>query len=86
MDQTPNPQQPSDAAEQVTELFEALDAASIVETQEFKQLLDHVPIAIIISKSAQGKQRICYANQAFESLTGLTLSDLAGRGWCPVRP
>ena len=29
----------------------------------------------------RGDQRICYANEAFEKLTGQTLSDFAGRGW-----
>jgi PAS domain S-box-containing protein len=82
MDIPSKPEQPAtETAEQVSELFEALDATNIVETQEFKQLLDHIPIAIVISKSVNGKQRICYANKAFEALTGLSLSDLAGRGW-----
>jgi hypothetical protein len=43
-------QPPAESAEQVTELFDSLDGTKVIETEEFKRFLDHVPIAIIISK------------------------------------
>src|SRR5437879_5746923 len=67
--------------EQVNDLFDSIELAKAVETEEFKQFLNHIPIAIVISKFIRGDQRICYANKAFESLTGLAFSDFAGRGW-----
>jgi PAS domain S-box-containing protein len=52
-----------------------------VNSEEFRRFLDHIPIAIVISKYIRGDQRICYANKAFERLTGQLSSDLCGRGW-----
>ena len=74
-------QPPAESAEQVTELFDSLDGTKVIETEEFKRFLDHVPIAIIISKFIQGHQLTCYANPAFESLMGPTLAENARRDW-----
>jgi hypothetical protein len=68
----PDDQAPAESAEQVTELFDSLDGTKVIETEEFKRFLDHVPIAIVISKFIQGHQLTCYANPAFESLMGPT--------------
>jgi PAS domain S-box-containing protein len=35
----------------------------------------------VVSKLFRGDQRICYANKAFETLTGQDTEDCAGRGW-----
>ena len=59
---------PEPTGKQVTELLDALGDTRVVETDEFKRFLDHIPIAIAISKSAGGRHRICYANPAFEAL------------------
>ncbi|MEA3074181.1 MAG: hypothetical protein QOD29_5627 [Alphaproteobacteria bacterium] len=77
----PDDQAPAESAEQVTELFDSLDGTKVIETEEFKRFLDHVPIAIVISKFIQGHQLTCYANPAFESLMGPTLAETAGRDW-----
>ena len=68
-------------AQQVNDLFDAVELTKAVDTAEFRQFLDHIPIAIVVSKFFRGDQRICYANRAFETLTGRTLSDCTGRGW-----
>jgi PAS domain S-box-containing protein len=62
-------------AGQVTALLDTLGDAKVVETKEFKRFLDHIPIAIVISKSTKLRQRICYANPAFEALMGASLAD-----------
>lgn len=59
---------PEPTGKQVTELLDALGDTRVVENDEFKRFLDHIPIAIAISKSAGGRHRICYANPAFEAL------------------
>jgi PAS domain S-box-containing protein len=66
---------------QVNDLFEWPELAKIVETSEFKHFLDHIPIAIIVSKLMRGEQRLVYANHAFEGLTGRTLAEIGGRSW-----
>jgi PAS domain S-box-containing protein len=66
---------------QINDLFEWPDLAKVVETTEFRHFLDHIPIAIIISKLMRGEQRLVYANHAFERLTGRTLAEIGGRSW-----
>lgn len=67
--------------QQVNDLFESIELSEAVNGEEFKHFLDYIPIAIIISKYVRGNHRICYANSAFEKLTGKALTDLTGRGW-----
>jgi PAS domain S-box-containing protein len=78
----PPDRQPSETtAEQINDLFDAVELTKAVNTEEFRHFLDHVPIAIIVSKFFRGDQRICYVNKAFETLTGHPMTDCAGRGW-----
>lgn len=80
-----SPEQPdlpsSETAEQINDLFDAVELTKAVNTEEFRHFLDHVPIAIIVSKFFRGDPRICYANKAFETLTALSSADCTGRGW-----
>jgi PAS domain S-box-containing protein len=71
----------SDAAAQINDLFDAVDVAKAINSEEFRQLLDRIPIPIIISKFVRGDHRICYANEAFEVIIGMKLPEFAGRGW-----
>src|ERR1700704_5400152 len=68
-------------AQQINDLFDSAELTKALETEEFKQFLDYIPIAIVVSKFFRGEQRICYANKAFEVLTGRDTKDCAGRGW-----
>ncbi len=52
-----------------------------VETEEFKLFLNHLPIAIVVSKPLAGDQRILFANKTYEELTGQIAADVIGRGW-----
>jgi PAS domain S-box-containing protein len=55
--------------------------AHAIDTEEFRVFLDHLPIAIVVSKAVRGEQRIVYANKAYEALTGQAYTDIRGRGW-----
>ena len=68
-------------AEQLNDLFSSEELAKALNTEEFRHFLDHIPIAIIVSKFFRGDQRICYTNKAFESLTGNAFANCMGRGW-----
>jgi PAS domain S-box-containing protein len=81
MDDADKPEGPVVTAAQVNDFFDSVDLTQVVKSEEFRQFLDHIPIAVVISKLFRGDQRICYANEAFEKLTGRTLADFAGRGW-----
>ena len=66
---------------QVNDLFDSAELAKAVETEEFKLLLDHLPIAIVVSKLFRGEQRIVFVNKAYEDLMGQAAGAVIGRGW-----
>jgi two-component sensor histidine kinase len=67
--------------QQVNDLFDSVELAEAIETEEFKNFLDHVPIALVVSKQMRGEHRIVYANKSFEIKTGRALAEIRGRGW-----
>src|SRR5947209_20024343 len=69
------------SVEQVNDVFNSLELSRAINSEEFRRFLDHIGIAIVISKFIRGDQRICYVNKAFEKLTGRTLDEVCGRGW-----
>jgi PAS domain S-box-containing protein len=69
------------AAADVNELFDALDVTKAIDTGEFRLFLDHLPIAIVISKAINGEQRIVFANKAFEAIAGRAPNGVVGRRW-----
>lgn len=69
------------ASQEVNDLFDSPEFAKAVETEEFKIFLDHLPLAIVISKLLRGDQRIIFANKAYEEMTGQQFADIRGRGW-----
>jgi len=71
----------SETAQQINDLFDSAELSKAIETEEFKQFLDFIPIAIVVSKFFRGDQRICYANKSFETLVGQDTKDCAGQGW-----
>jgi PAS domain S-box-containing protein len=71
----------SETAQQINDLFDSAELSKAIETEEFKQFLDYIPIAIVVSKFFRGDQRICYANKSFETLVGQDMKDCAGKGW-----
>jgi PAS domain S-box-containing protein len=82
MDSADQPEIPAEtAAQQINDLFDSAELSQAIRSEEFRRFLDHLPIAIVISKIVRGDQRICYANEAFEKLTGRTLADFGGTGW-----
>jgi PAS domain S-box-containing protein len=74
-------QGPGTTEQQVNDLFDSLELTQAIETEEFKIFLDHIPVAIAISRSVKGDQRIVYANKAYEMLTGQACADIRGKGW-----
>jgi PAS domain S-box-containing protein len=62
--------------QQISHLFDYSELAEVIETDDFKRLLDHIPIAILVSKDVHGVQRIIYANAAFEKLIGQSIAEM----------
>jgi PAS domain-containing protein len=78
---TPEGQTPQEAEQQVNELLDSPVLTRAVETEEFRVFLDHIPIAIVVSKLVLGDQRVVYANKEYEKLVGKTCAEIEGRGW-----
>jgi PAS domain S-box-containing protein len=67
-------------ATQHAHLLETPDLAGALESDHFKQFLDHMPFAIAVA-SLQGPEVITYANIEFERLIGKTAAEITGQPW-----
>jgi two-component sensor histidine kinase len=67
-------------AEKVGQLLDTPNLADALESQRFKQFLDHVPFAVAVSE-LHPSERLTYANIEFERLTGIAASEIQGRPW-----
>ena len=67
-------------APQVEQLLGTPGLADALESDRFKQFLDHVPVAIACSELLPS-ETITYANFEFERLTGKSAADIQGKSW-----
>jgi PAS domain S-box-containing protein len=70
----------SDEPKQVEGLLDTPDLAQALESGQFKQFLDHMPVAIAVSE-LRSPECVVYANLEFERLSGMRSADIVGRGW-----
>jgi PAS domain S-box-containing protein len=70
----------ADEARPVEDLLDSPDLAEALESERFKQFLDHVPVAIAVSELRR-PECVVYANLEFERLSGMGSADIVGRGW-----
>lgn len=69
-----------DSGEKVEALLETPNLAEALESDRFKQFLDHVPVAIAVSE-LHPSEIVTYANLEFERLTGQPAAEIVGRSW-----
>lgn len=62
------------------QILDTADLATALDSDNFKQFLDRLPIAIAVS-SLKTTERVVYANQEFERLSGLGASSILGGSW-----
>lgn len=74
------PASPNDRPAGVDQLLGTTDLANALESDRFKQFLDHIPIAIAVAELTPD-ERIVYANIEFERLTGRSALDVFGKDW-----
>lgn len=67
-------------AEQIETLLGTPDLADALESDQFRLFLDHVPIAIVVTKM-KGRERIVDANPEFEKLSGQRVAEVEGESW-----
>ncbi len=70
----------SDDADRVEALLETANLAEALESDRFKQFLDHVPVAIAVSE-LHPFETVTYANLEFERLTGQPIAEINGKSW-----
>ena len=64
----------------VERLLDTPDLAGALESERFKQFLDHIPIAIAVSE-LEPSESIVYVNIEFERLTGQVAANVEGKPW-----
>lgn len=67
-------------ADEVGQLLENPDLVGALESDRFKQFLDYLPIAIVVS-DLRTDDTIIYANVEFERMSGQERSSLIGKAW-----
>jgi PAS domain S-box-containing protein len=65
----------------VEHLLGSEELVEAVENDRFRQLLDHVPIGIAISRLLEGRERVVYVNAMFERVVGHRLAEFEDMGW-----
>jgi PAS domain S-box-containing protein len=70
----------NDNAAPVESLLTTPDLAGALESEQFRQFLDQIPIAIVVAEM-KSDERIIYANPEFEKLTGQTSAAIQGQSW-----
>jgi len=61
-------------------ILETPGLADALESERFKQFLDHVPVAVAVSE-LRPSEVITYANIEFERITGLPAAEMQGESW-----
>ena len=69
---------PSDGVDQI---LGSSKLALAIENDKYKHLLDHVPVAVAVSRGNGAEQRVAYANKAFELLLAIPHADIEGQDW-----
>lgn len=64
----------------IDELLATPALADALESDRFRQFLDHVPVAIAVSE-LRPSENITYFNLEFERLTGLAAANIDGKNW-----
>lgn len=72
--------QDADASAGVEQLLAVPGIADALESERFKQFLDHVPVAIAVSELS-ASETITYCNLEFEHMTGRSAADIQGKAW-----
>lgn len=72
--------QNQDATADVEQLLAAPGLADVLESERFKQFLDHVPVAIAVSE-LHPSEAITYCNIEFERMTGRSAAAIQGKAW-----
>jgi len=71
---------PDDVTDNVEQLVATPGLSDALESDRFKQFLDHVPVAIAVSE-LRPSEKITYCNHEFERLSGQAAAQIQGNDW-----
>jgi two-component sensor histidine kinase len=69
------------SSQQVDQLLSSSRLARAIENDRYKHLLDHMPVAVAVSRGAGRDQHIAYINKAFEHLMSMASAEIEGQSW-----
>src|SRR6267142_1628527 len=69
------------SSQQVDQLLGSSKLALALESDRYKHLLDHAPVAVAVSRGSGGEQHVVYINKAFENLMSMAAAHLEGQSW-----
>lgn len=69
------------SSQQVDQLLSSSRLARAIENDRYKHLLDHMPVAVAVSRGAGDDQHIAYINKAFEHLMSMASGEIEGQSW-----
>src|SRR5712664_4148223 len=69
------------SSQQVDQLLGSSKLALALESDRYKHLLDHAPVAVAVSRGSGGEQHVVYINKAFENLMSMAAANVEGQSW-----
>jgi two-component sensor histidine kinase len=69
------------SSQAVDQILGSSKLALALESDKYKHLLDHAPVAVAVSRGSGDEQHVVYINRAFESLMSMAAADIEGRSW-----
>ena len=69
------------SSQQVDQILGSSKLAVALESDKYKHLLDHAPVAVAVSRGSGELQHVVYINNAFENLMSTAAADVEGRSW-----
>ena len=69
------------SSQQVDQLLASSKLAQAIENDKYKHLLDHVPVAVAVSRGSGDQQQVVYINKAFEHLMSMAAADVESQSW-----
>jgi len=69
------------SSQQVDQLLGSSKLALALESDRYKHLLDHAPVAVAVSRGSGAEQHVVYINKAFENLMSMASADVEGQSW-----
>jgi two-component sensor histidine kinase len=68
-------------SQEVDRILGSSKLAQAIESDRYKHLLDHAPVAVAVSRGTSGKQHVVYINRLFENLMSVQAADVEGQSW-----